>query len=152
MKKPNNFDNTQAQGEFVPVELGGHYLVIKKLWKCSLRQGKTWLRYHLILRKTINSRNILKRCFGMIYGRKRNGPIRLRNIFLQRTMKEIAAGPFKTFITCVEHSNKGFKLNGVISSKPSLKISRSAEYLVRRWIIMTEEKKKKGSSVVYINR
>ena len=28
MKKPNNYENTQAQGEFTPVELGGHSLTI----------------------------------------------------------------------------------------------------------------------------
>ena len=31
MRKPNNYENTQAQGEFTPVELGGHKLVIKKV-------------------------------------------------------------------------------------------------------------------------
>ena len=31
MKKPNNYDNTKAQGEFTPVELGGHKLVIKQV-------------------------------------------------------------------------------------------------------------------------
>ena len=31
MKKPNNYENTQAQGEFTPVELGGHTLVIKQV-------------------------------------------------------------------------------------------------------------------------
>ena len=30
MRKPNNYENTQAQGEFIPVELGGHYLIIKE--------------------------------------------------------------------------------------------------------------------------
>lgn len=24
MQKPNNYDNTQAQGDYTPVELGGH--------------------------------------------------------------------------------------------------------------------------------
>lgn len=31
MRKPNNYENTQAQGEFTPVELGGHTLVIKQV-------------------------------------------------------------------------------------------------------------------------
>ena len=30
MQKPNNYDETQAGGEFTPVELGGHKLVIKQ--------------------------------------------------------------------------------------------------------------------------
>ena len=35
MRKPNNYENTQAQGEFTPVELGGHTLVIKQVDKES---------------------------------------------------------------------------------------------------------------------
>ena len=38
MKKPNNYENTQAQGEFTPVELGGHTLVIKQVEE---RRSKT---------------------------------------------------------------------------------------------------------------
>ena len=30
MQKPNNYENTQASGDFIPVELGGHYAVIKQ--------------------------------------------------------------------------------------------------------------------------
>lgn len=29
MKKPNNYEETQVQGEFTPVELGGHKLVMQ---------------------------------------------------------------------------------------------------------------------------
>ena len=29
MQKPKNYENTQAQGEFTPVELGGHRLVLE---------------------------------------------------------------------------------------------------------------------------
>ena len=31
MKKPNNYEETPVQGEFTPVELGGHKLVIKQV-------------------------------------------------------------------------------------------------------------------------
>ena len=31
MRKPNNFENVPAQGEFTPVELGGHKLIIKQV-------------------------------------------------------------------------------------------------------------------------
>ena len=40
MRKPNNYENTQAQGEFIPVELGGHYLIIKEVLECSPKQEK----------------------------------------------------------------------------------------------------------------
>lgn len=31
MRKPDNYDNMQAFGEFTPIELGGHILIIKKI-------------------------------------------------------------------------------------------------------------------------
>ena len=33
MQKPQGYDNVQAFGSFVPLELGGHICVVKKLKK-----------------------------------------------------------------------------------------------------------------------
>ena len=40
MNKPNNYENTQAAGEFTPVELGGHRLVIKQVSETKSKTGK----------------------------------------------------------------------------------------------------------------
>lgn len=40
MNKPNNYDNTQAAGEFTPVELGGHKLIIKQVTETTSKNGK----------------------------------------------------------------------------------------------------------------
>ena len=40
MNKPNNYDNTQAAGEFTPVELGGHKLIIKQVTETTSKTGK----------------------------------------------------------------------------------------------------------------
>ena len=37
MQKPNSYDTTQAAGEFEPIKLGGHKMVIKQV---SERQSK----------------------------------------------------------------------------------------------------------------
>jgi hypothetical protein len=39
MNKPNNYENTQAGGDFVPVELGGHYAVIKNVSEKETKNG-----------------------------------------------------------------------------------------------------------------
>lgn len=44
MKKPNNYENTQASGEFTPVELGGHYLIIKDVTETQSKNGKDMIR------------------------------------------------------------------------------------------------------------
>ena len=40
MRKPNNFDNTKAQGDFTPVELGGHIMVIKDVTEMKSKNGR----------------------------------------------------------------------------------------------------------------
>ena len=39
MQKPNNYENTQEQGMFEPVELGGHYMVIKQVSETKSKNG-----------------------------------------------------------------------------------------------------------------
>ena len=40
MQKPRNYEETQAQGEFTPVELGGHQMVIKQVTETKSKTGK----------------------------------------------------------------------------------------------------------------
>ena len=39
MQKPNNYENTQAGGDFTPVELGGHCAVIKNVSERETKNG-----------------------------------------------------------------------------------------------------------------
>lgn len=39
MKKPGNYEETQAGGDFIPVELGGHYAVIKNVSERETKNG-----------------------------------------------------------------------------------------------------------------
>ena len=39
MNKPNNYENTQTSGDFIPVELGGHYAVIKNVSERETKNG-----------------------------------------------------------------------------------------------------------------
>ena len=39
MQKPSNFENTQAGGDFIPVDLGGHYAIIKHVAERETRNG-----------------------------------------------------------------------------------------------------------------
>ena len=44
MQKPNNYDNVKAPGEFTPIELGGHKLVIKQVEELTNRTGKPMIK------------------------------------------------------------------------------------------------------------
>lgn len=39
MNKPNSYETTQAGGDFIPVELGGHYAVIKNVSERETKNG-----------------------------------------------------------------------------------------------------------------
>ena len=42
--KPQGYDEVQAAGEFTPIQLGGHKLVIKKLEECKASNGNSYLK------------------------------------------------------------------------------------------------------------
>lgn len=42
--KPQGYDEVQAGGDFTPIELGGHKLVIKKLEECKASNGNSYLK------------------------------------------------------------------------------------------------------------
>ena len=42
--KPQGYDEVQAVGEFTPIELGGHKLIIKALEECKAINGNTYLK------------------------------------------------------------------------------------------------------------
>ena len=43
MKKPNNYAETPAGGDFTPIELGGHHLVVKQVSEKKSQTGKNML-------------------------------------------------------------------------------------------------------------
>lgn len=43
MQKPNNFDNVKAGGDFTPVELGGHHMIIKQVAERQSKKEKPML-------------------------------------------------------------------------------------------------------------
>lgn len=44
MQKPQNYEQTQAAGEFINIELGGHYLVIKQVEEMTNKNGKPMIK------------------------------------------------------------------------------------------------------------
>lgn len=56
MQKPNNYDTTQAAGEFEPIKLGGHKMVIKQVSEKKARADLICLLSCLISQKETNRR------------------------------------------------------------------------------------------------
>ena len=59
MRKPNNFDNTKAQGDFTPVELGGHIMVIKDVTEMKSKNGKDMIRISFDFAKNEDRKSVV---------------------------------------------------------------------------------------------
>lgn len=108
MNKPQNYENTQAIGEFTPINLGGHRLIIMNVEELSTSTGNEYIKvsfdtatndtqpgYYAASYKSDSREN--KKWGGVttVFPTDREG----------RTSRQ-----FKTFCTSVEKSNPGFKM------------------------------------------
>ena len=108
MQEPNNYKNTQAAGEFTPIELGGHYLVIKQVEELKDKNGNPMIKVsfdtadndkqpHYFMDRFRNDIRPDKKWPG-------NGATWIGVI----DQNGNCSRGFKGFTTAVEHSNPGF--------------------------------------------
>ena len=109
MQKPVNYDETQAMGDFVPVELGGHKLVIKQVNETKSKRGNDMIVVLFDFAEDDKQSGYFMKQFQDDIRPEKKWP----NQATQYILSEDAEGctrNFKTFITCVEHSNAGFQV------------------------------------------
>lgn len=112
MLKPKNYDNVSAAGEFTPVELGGHRMVIKTVGERQNRNGGDMVVVAFDFDKTDRQPEYFKKAFMDDVRPDKKWPINGTNFInvLDSKTGECSRA-FKTFCTCVENSNAGFKIN-----------------------------------------
>ena len=108
MNKPAGYDEAQVLGEFTPIELGGHKLVIMQVEEVTASNGNTYIKVSFDTAKD----DIQPSYFGNAYkqdtreNKKWSG---VTTVFpTDKDGKTSRA--FKTFCTAVEKSNAGFKM------------------------------------------
>ncbi len=110
MQKPNDYDNTQAQGEYIPVELGGHKLIIKQVTETVSKAGRPMVVVYFDFAPDDVQPGYFTEQFKNDIRPDKKWP----NQATQYILTEDSDGSgrcnrsFKTFTTCVEHSNTGF--------------------------------------------
>ena len=109
MRKPRNYDDTQAQGEFIPVELGGHHLVIKEVCEMTSKGGKPMIKVSFDFAKNDKQAGYFEKMFKDDIRPDKKWPNQATQYILTEDYEGNCSRSFKTFITCVEHSNKGFE-------------------------------------------
>lgn len=154
MQKPNGYDEAKAGGDFTPVELGGHYLVIKQV---SERMNK-------------NNQPMIVVLFDFAQNDKQAGyfmeqfknDIRPDKKWSNQATQYInvydtdgkTSRSFKTFTTCVEHSNTGFttqwgdnfcqqfkdkKIGGVFGEQMDYYNGDEKKKRVLRWFVSSDK-------------
>lgn len=154
MQKPNGYDEAKASGDFTPVELGGHYLVIKQVSE----------------RKNKNGGDMIVVLFDFAQNDKQAGyfmeqfksDIRPDKKWSNQATQYInvydadgnTSRSFKTFTTCVEHSNPGFttqwgdnfcqqfkdkKIGGVFGEQMDYYNGDEKKKRVLRWFVSSDK-------------
>lgn len=153
MQKPNGYDEAKASGDFTPVELGGHHLIIKQV---SERMNK-------------NNQPMIVVLFDFAQNDKQPGyfmeqfknDIRPDKKWSNQATQYInvydsdgkTSRSFKTFTTCVEHSNTGFttqwgdnfcqqfkdkKIGGVFGEQMDFYNGEAKKKRVLRWFVSSD--------------
>ena len=154
MQKPNNYENTQAQGEFTPVELGGHKLIIKQVNETVSKKGKQMIVVLFDLAPDDIQPGYFTKQFRDDIRPDKKWPNQATQYILTEDENGDCSRSFKTFITCVEHSNSGFttqwgdmfekqfknkKIGGVFGTQMDYYDGREREKRVLRWFISMDK-------------
>lgn len=111
MQKPNGYEEAKTSGEYTPVELGGHYCVIKQVAERQSSTGKDMIVVLLDFCKPDKQENYFADQFNNDDRPEKKWPFTGTKYIMVydyqspgRTSRQ-----FKTFCTCVEKSN-GFQI------------------------------------------
>lgn len=154
MRKPNNYDDTKAQGEFIPVELGGHKLIIKEVVEMQSKSGKDMIKVSFDFAKNDKQPGYFEQMFRDDIRPEKRWPNQATQYILTEDSDGNCSRSFKTFVTCIEHSNSGFTvqwgdnfgaqfknklIGGVFGPQMDFYNEREIEKRVLRWFISLDK-------------
>lgn len=108
MQKPNNYDSTQISGDFTPVRLGGHHLVIKQVQEQQTKTGKDMIVVLFDMASGDDQADYFMKEFQADIRPDKKWPRNGRQYIVVTDSNGDCAKSFKTFISSVEKSNNGF--------------------------------------------
>lgn len=154
MKKPNNFENTQANGEYTPVELGGHMIVIKQVEERQSKTGKPMIVVFFDFAKGDSQAGYFADVFKNDIRPDKKWPNQATTYILTEDNEGNCSRSFKTFCTCVEHSNsrleiqwgdnfgaqfKNKLIGGVFGPQMDYYNGKEVQKRVLRWFVSTDK-------------
>lgn len=108
MNKPNGYAETQASGDWSPVELGGHKMIIKQVNEKKSASGKDMIVVLFDFAKDDAQPEYFMEAFKNDIRPEKKWPNQATQYILTEDENGNCSKSFKTFCTCVENSNAGF--------------------------------------------
>ncbi len=105
MNKPNDFDNVKAGGDFTPVELGGHFGVIKQLKETTSSSGKPMVVVCLDFDSNDKQAGYMTESFKADVRPDKKWPYNGTRWIVTEDKDGKCSKSFKSFITAFEKSN-----------------------------------------------
>ena len=155
MQKPNNYDQTKAGGDYTPVELGGHHLVIKQVSEKKSKAGKDMIVVLFDFAQNDAQAGYFMEQFENDIRPDKKWPNQATQYILVNDENGNTSRSFKTFTTCVEHSNprletqwgienwgaqfKGKDIGGVFGEQLDYYDNKEATKRVLRWFVSSEK-------------
>ena len=106
MQKPNNFDNVKAGGDFTPIELGGHHLIIKQVEETESKTGRPMLKVFFDFAKNDSQPGYMAEEYKNDIRADKKWPHAGTQYILSEDSDGNCSKSFKSFITAFESSNK----------------------------------------------
>ena len=154
MQKPNNYDETPAGGDFTPVELGGHKLIIKQVSETKSKNGKDMIVVLFDFAPDDVQPGYFTEQFKNDIRPDKKWPNQATQYILTEDDEGKTSRNFKTFCTCAEHSNEKFviqwgdnwgaqfknkKIGGVFGEQMDFYEGKEKNKRVLRWFVSIDK-------------
>lgn len=111
MKKPNNYEAVQVSSDYTPVELGGHRITIKGVQEKLTSTGKEMLVVMFDFGNGDKQNGYFMDAFKNDIRPEKKWPNQGTQYIVTEDSNGDCTKSFKQFITCLENSNTGFKVD-----------------------------------------
>ena len=109
MRRPNNYDEAKVQGEYTPVELGGHKMVIKGVEERMTKTNRPMLVIFFDFAPGDKQAGYFMESFKNDIRPEKKWPNQGTAYVVAEDAEGNCTSQLKTLCTCAEHSNAGFE-------------------------------------------
>lgn len=108
MRKPNGYEQAQVHGDYTPLEVGGHYCVVKKVEECKSKSGLDMLKISIDTANNDKQPHYYMDSYRADTRQDKRWGCIVYLVVDDST--DYGTGNLKGFVTAVENSNPSFQV------------------------------------------